>query len=369
MPHDETNIEQRLRKAIATKAMLTIEEFLAAGDTDEYDWLIPGVLERFDRMIVTGPEGGGKSTLLRQLAIQAAAGHGWFGREPPDASKQLCVVYLDVENSVRQTRRKFRELWPLVADEGVVDLNIVTRPDLDLLNEDDRVSLMEELDFCGKWADDAGFDILVAGPLYKLATGDPVKEETARMVSGMLDRIRHTFGCAIVLEAHTPHPEGARIARVKRPYGASLWMRWPEFGLHLAPDGTLEHWRGPRDERNWPTKLKRGAPWPWMVDDAAPAEAEEWHGPTHCMAAVEGLMAELEAAGNGERSGQQVIDLLKVHGHGFRDVTVRQALERLALNGLLAARTGPRNGRYFRSSKAAQMSTNGDIPAEMVEQW
>jgi hypothetical protein len=41
---------------------------------DEPDWLIPDLLERRDRLILTGEEGLGKSYLLRQIAIMAAAG-------------------------------------------------------------------------------------------------------------------------------------------------------------------------------------------------------------------------------------------------------------------------------------------------------
>ena len=37
-----------------------------------YDWAIPGLLERGDRLILTGSEGGGKTTMLRQIAVMAA---------------------------------------------------------------------------------------------------------------------------------------------------------------------------------------------------------------------------------------------------------------------------------------------------------
>ena len=49
-------------------------------DTDlpTHDWVIPGLLERQDRVILTGPEGKGKSTLLRQVAVMCAAGRHPF---------------------------------------------------------------------------------------------------------------------------------------------------------------------------------------------------------------------------------------------------------------------------------------------------
>jgi hypothetical protein len=56
-------------------------------------------------------------------------------------------------------------------------------------------------------------------------------------------------------------------------------MRWPEFGLHLAEDGTLTHWRGMRDgdTRDIPTSLHRGGPWPWSPQNGATSdEGHRW---------------------------------------------------------------------------------------------
>jgi replicative DNA helicase len=70
------------------------------------------------------------------------------------------------------------------------------------------------------------------------------------------------------METHAPH--GGSFGRDLRPFGSSVWLRWPEFGIgiHTDPDDDrnylLKHWRGPRDVRPWPSVLCRGAgPWPW----------------------------------------------------------------------------------------------------------
>lgn len=63
-----------------------------------------------------------------------------------------------------------------------------------------------------------------------------------------------------------PHATSGKH-RPERPYGASLWMRWPEFGIYLDANGPMRHWRGQRDEREWPSALKRGGAWMWTVDD------------------------------------------------------------------------------------------------------
>lgn len=106
---------------------------------------------------------------------------------------------------------------------------------------------------------------MLLGPSYKLAGGDPTSEEVARKVTAVLDQLRAAYGFALVLEAHSPHGQQGGT-RPKRPYGASLWLRWPEFGLHLDAHGSLTHWRGARDERDWPLALKRGGEWPWSPE-------------------------------------------------------------------------------------------------------
>ncbi|MEU1152672.1 DnaB-like helicase N-terminal domain-containing protein, partial [Streptomyces sp. NPDC005918] len=49
-----------------------MHDFLQVVDT--HDWVVPGLLERGDRLILTAGEGGGKSMLLRQIAVAVAAG-------------------------------------------------------------------------------------------------------------------------------------------------------------------------------------------------------------------------------------------------------------------------------------------------------
>jgi hypothetical protein len=229
-----------------------LDVFLHAAPAD-HDWCVPGLIERGDRVILTGPEGGGKSTLQRQLGVQVASGIHPFDPEIQFEPVRVCL--LDLENSARQVARALRPLRLAAGDRSSGGMIIAVRPEgLDLTTGD------------GAWLDrlvaDTRPDLLIAGPLYKLAAGDPTEEEPAKIVAGWLDKIRATYGCAVLLEAHSPHATG-RGRRPERPYGASLWLRWPEFGLHLSTDGDLRHWRGPRDERDWPAKLQRGGTWPW----------------------------------------------------------------------------------------------------------
>jgi replicative DNA helicase len=87
-------------------------------------------------------------------------------------------------------------------------------------------------------------------------------------VQGILDDLRTRFQFALVAEHHAP--QGNNGSRELRPFGSSLWLRWPEFGLRFRahPDRPkqvvlVERWRGDRYRANWPDELHRGPAWPW----------------------------------------------------------------------------------------------------------
>jgi hypothetical protein len=255
---------EQIRHAVSTHratrardvGLADLDTFLNEPDP-EYDWLIPDLLERGDRCVITGEEGQGKSTLLRQISIQVAAGIHPFTLEEIAPKRTLLI---DVENPRRLVRRKLRPMR-LSAGGRLLPgymIPVVWSEGLDLRTDEDYERL-------SRLIDDVGADLVLTGPSYKLASGDPTAEETAKAVSGALDALRVQHDFAIILEAHQPYAATAGGKRALRPYGASLWSRWPEFGLHLSANGTLEHWRGDRDTRDWPAALQRGGAWPWTA--------------------------------------------------------------------------------------------------------
>ncbi|MFL4904870.1 DnaB-like helicase N-terminal domain-containing protein [Streptomyces sp. MMS24-I2-30] len=253
---------------------------------DVYDWVVPGLLERQDRMILTASEGGGKSTMLRQMAVTLAAGlhpfRTWEYIQP------VRVLALDCENSESASRRKYR---PLLAAADAVEqpirrgmFHIECKPaGVDLTKAKDRAWLMRRVEKVKP-------DVLIVGPVYRLHAGDPNSEELARKVSVVIDEARATAGCAVLMEAHSPHQNGFATHRPLRPLGSSLWLRWPEFGFGLRPvedeksasnaEGCRGRrvipWRGQRDERDWPQFVKSGEKWPWVP--YTPIDADERSG-------------------------------------------------------------------------------------------
>jgi replicative DNA helicase len=122
------------------------------------------------------------------------------------------------------------------------------------------------------YMDEVQPELLVLGPLYKsfVDPGTKTSEAVVIEVVKYLDTLRTVYNCALWLEHHAPLGESL-TTRVLRPFGSAVWSRWPEFGISLQPDPTsmgeyvydVKHFRGERDERHWPTKMKRGKKWPF----------------------------------------------------------------------------------------------------------
>lgn len=249
-------------------------EFLAEGD-DAYDWLVPDVLERGDRLMITGAEGLGKSVWCRQLCVQLAAGIHPF---QPGTVDPVRVLVVDCENSTRQNRRHYGILGGLSISKGrrVPDggLRLIHRPEgIDLTRGDDAEWLLERVRAHRP-------DVLYIGPFYRLHNADINDEVAARKTVSVLDAARTVGdGCVLLMEAHAGHGQNGS-QRALRPVGSSLLLRWPEFGFGLRrakecdpADARpslvdLEAWRGARDERDWPTSFRHGrrGDWPWMPE-------------------------------------------------------------------------------------------------------
>lgn len=234
---------------------------------DEYDWIVPGLLERGDRLILVAGEGVGKSEALRQWSIMFAAGIHPFQRCDMRRSK---VLLIDLENADRQIGRSARDLLRLTADRYAGGLHIAPRLEgINLRNPRD-------VQWIDRLCEHHKPDVVVVGPLYKaiqVGKGEKVTDETpAAEAAFSLDRLRARHGFALLIEAHAPHGDQGDRAGL-RPYGASLWMRWPEFGMSMKPIPgekavDLKHWRGPRDrKRTWPAKLFQGPEggWKWIA--------------------------------------------------------------------------------------------------------
>ena len=243
-----------------------------------HSWVIPGVLERADRVVLIAGEGVGKSVLARQMCTLLAAGMHPF--MPQVKIRPRRVLLIDLENPVDLVRRGLRgivgQVWDDGADVGDRFWRWNRPGGMDLRAPADRALLARVIEQTRP-------DLVAIGPVYKAygrRSGDDHEAGPAEF-GAAVDHLRERYGCAFWIEHHAPKGDGSG-ARRSDPIGSSYWMRWPEFGLVLKrePDNqdtnayVLDRFRGDRDVRAWPDHLyKRATKWPWSADYDAETKA------------------------------------------------------------------------------------------------
>jgi len=258
-----------------TGRLVSWTEFIEEEENTEYDWIIPNLLERGERVIVVAAEGVGKTFLARQVALCSSAGIHPFTFEQ---MKPIITLTVDLENPQRIIRRTSSDIARKALHYGFtknLNAHLLIKPDgLDLLASKDRTILEDALELVKP-------DLLLLGPIYKsfVDPGNRTSEAVAIEVAKYFDSIREWFKCSLWLEHHAPL--GTSMAsRDLRPFGSAVWSRWPEFGLSLTPDPTategyvydVRHFRGARDRRQFPVKMTRGRTFPFEVLEFAKME-------------------------------------------------------------------------------------------------
>lgn len=253
----------RMGKAEKSLDAKRLGEVMNVDDSvNEYDWVIPNVLERRDRVVITAGEGAGKTTFIRQMSIAAASGVNPITFQPMEPVRCLVV---DAENSERQWRRQAAQMVRRGQIAGSADPN-----------ENVFLACSTRMDITSdKWLgaihrviDDTDPAMVSIGPLYRLIQKGMNGEEDMGQILAALDTIRDR-GIALIVEAHAGHSKDAAGTRELRPRGSSSLMGWPEFGFGLALEPgnenqvILQRWRGDREQRDWPDGFARGGPWPW----------------------------------------------------------------------------------------------------------
>lgn len=259
-------------KPVDTGRLVVWEEFLKEAEKDTYEWVIPDMLEVGERVIVVASEGVGKTMLARQVALCSAAGiHPFTYQRMP----QIRTLTIDLENPERIIRRTSRNIVNAAMSRGYaknVDAHLLIKPSgMDLTKAADRALIEQTIERVKP-------QLICLGPLYKAFedNGTRTSEALAVEVAKYLDMIRDVYKCALWLEHHAPLGSTGHT-RELRPFGSAVWSRWPEFGLALQPDPTategyvyeVRHFRGARDKRPWPLRMKRGKMFPFEVIEFA----------------------------------------------------------------------------------------------------
>jgi replicative DNA helicase len=243
-----------------------LDDYLNRPVSERQGWIIPGLIRGGWRVMVVAGEGVGKTVLFRQIAIMAAQGlHPLHSGEitpartlivdlenPEDSVMDVCIPINDKVKSRVTGKYEADRAWLWHRPAGI-----------NLRSRTDRIAFESVISHVRP-------ELVCMGPLYKAyeVNAHENDELAAREVMRVFDDLRTRYGFGLMLEHHAPK-ESAGTKRKLMPYGSSLWLRWPEIGINLAPekDGpdvlTLGRWRGDRLENEWPESISRSGSWPW----------------------------------------------------------------------------------------------------------
>lgn len=248
---------------------VNFDDVINAPD-DLRPWIMPNMLRTNERLIITGPEGGGKSVLVAQMCLGASMGINTLSAGM-DKHEPLRVLMLDVENDRLQVRNNMRKIYPTLQEMNNVQPSIEWI-DCQYTDLSDPVEQQKVV----RIAKEKRPQLMYMGSLYRLAPEGDKVDAAFTNISRTVDRIRSETGASVLLEAHAGHGL-SNDRNGMRPYGSSMWLRWPEFGLGMvrhkqSNNIELKNWRGHRsDDRHWPAGLRRGSVLPWQ-----PIMNDEW---------------------------------------------------------------------------------------------
>lgn len=240
----------------------TLDEILDA-DESTMPYVIQNCIREDEVLMLTGGEGAGKSTILRQIGVGISQGIDPFTFKPVEP---LPVLMFDAENSRGVIRETGKWMRSQAKSNAFVDydpqrLMIMRRTRaFNIRDHNDRGELENALQTHRP-------KLVIAGPMYKMAAKLPDErdDDLDAALIRIWDDLRGRYGFGLILETHTKKD---RAAGNMEPFGSSLLLRWPDFGFGLRyrkTDGALVvvRWRGDRSQRNWPGEFIRDRAWPW----------------------------------------------------------------------------------------------------------
>ena len=235
-------------------------------------FMLPDMLKRNERLVLTGSEGGGKSVFVYQMLTGAAFGVDTFTLDRTDPKR---VLFIDVENNEFQARGNLDKIVPTLremAPDVHPEWRSLKRRVVDLLASKDRAEIIRRVVHYNP-------DILYMGTAYKLTDISDETHRSVRAIQSVVDKIRSEVGCSVIVEHHAGHGH-MNDRNNMRPEGSSYWLRWPDFGYGMQPLHTtngqrlmrLGAWRGDRaTDRKFPVAVKQGSVMPWQ-----PIYEDEW---------------------------------------------------------------------------------------------
>ncbi len=330
---DELRSAAQVRPLPQQFEVMTAREICELPDPLGEDELLGPLLVRRQRVLLGAHTGDGKTTMAMQF-LKAATEKAQFLDWNGIGGKALVI---DAEQGQRTVKRRLREAG--LNESDAVDYLRV--PDgLVLDKSDEQRAAIADLLARG------AYDIVLAGPLYKLHGGDANAEREAVDLMKVFDRWREDYGFALVLEVHCRKPPVGVKFTMHEFFGSTAYLRGAEVVLgiqKIRPGFSKLHFFKDRDG-----DLPSGEAWGLLFDRETGFRRDPHDGEPK-QKAPDKVQAALKL-----QPGLTCEQLMEITGLAER--TVRDALKKLD------ARSDPGGGQTGQI-KVWSLSEDGDEPA------
>lgn len=330
----------------------------------ETRYVLHRLLELGSRLLLAGDEGGGKSLLTAQLAVRLAAGMSCLpGDDPPGPFRVLVV---DTELNERTARRR---LAPMAAHAGLQPgqlVYVLAPAGIDLLRH-------EEADAFAAIVTAFQPHLVVIDSLYRAFSGDPDDPRVGGDVQRVLDTIRASVGCALMIVCHyrKRSTDGRKRRSLDDLAGSRVWKAWPETAVDITDKSLriLKDREGTAAELTL-TRTPAGdweddpAGWPFTITTGDETTVPTWQGHTLIQSYALGVLARGDEALATSRVASLISEQRLTEGHrsGFHRDNVTAALGELETAGRVRWEPGPRNAKNWRITAAGLDHISNDQP-------
>lgn len=250
------------------------QDMASEADTEPPE-IIPGILCKEDKLLLTAPSKAGKTWLLLDLALCVCTGQSWLGFPPCNPGR---VLYLNLE--LRRHALKKR-VPAILRARGINTKDLAGKLkvwNLRACNFGNFAALAKDME-----ARLAGcqFALVIIDPMYKIL-GD-TDENSNNQVTKLLNEVEAfaaKLGAAAAFAHHFAKGNASGKNSIDRMSGAGAWARDPDAIMTFTPHAESEahftvtttlrnfqrpeefvvRWKFPqmqRDEKRDPKKLKR----------------------------------------------------------------------------------------------------------------
>ena len=206
---------------------------LARIGTKERTWIIDGLLPTLTVGVLSGDGGTGKSTLLQQLSSNVALGTSFLGKR----TLKSRVLYVNAEDSPEEMSRRQRAICDHegTSVEDYRDLYLLSWASQDAAiaaSDSSPNSITPTAAFrrLVMHIEDIRPGLVVLDPLSDLYEGDELRRAPARQFIGLLRKVTHKFGCAVLLASH-PSLQGMQSRTGSS--GSTAWGNSVRVRLYL----------------------------------------------------------------------------------------------------------------------------------------